>query len=202
MMLDKIEADVLLLVEGKDEKDIFSLLLDQIKPGWSAQIDIQSVDGKAGLLPGAQAIPVVSGFDRLKKLAVMVDADNDPDRTDTLWAIEKKRFTENHSPKEFHYLVLPGVQHKGALESVFLQSLDESDLHFKCVTDLMACLSGHAGAQTQAQKDKFALITYINTQVKTPYSRVGFAMTKDAKTLFDFKRPAFQRLVDFLKSLF
>ena len=202
MPLDKITADSVLLVEGQDEIDICTLLLNEIKPDWTALLDIQATGGKPGLLPGARAISVVSGFDRLKKLAVIVDADEESDKTYALWASEKMVFSNKNSPKEFHFLVLPGLKQAGALETVFLQSLPLDNTSFQCVEKFMGCISGHTPHSTQAQKDKLALITYINTRVMAPYSRVGFAMTKDAKNLFDFKNPAFKPLVDFLESLF
>ena len=202
MPLDKITADSVLLVEGKDEIEICTLLLNAIKPGWKAWLDIQPMGGKAGLVLGARAIAVVSGFDRLKKLAVIVDADDDPLETTTVWASEKNDFDDKHLPKEFHYLVLPASEQKGALEAVFLQSIPLDNASFQCVKNFMGCISDHTLHTTQAQKDKLALMTYTNTHTRTPSGSVGFAMTKDAKDLFDFKNPAFKPLVDFLESLF
>ena len=202
MPLDKITADSVLLVEGKDEIEICTLLLDAIKPGWTAWLDIQSTGGKPGLMPRARAISVVSSFDRLKKLAIIVDADDDPVETNALWASEKNDFDDKHSPKEFHYLVLPGLTQTGALEAVFLQSIPLDNASLLCVKKFMDCISGHTLHTTQAQKDKLALMTYTNTHTRTPSGSVGFAMTKDAKNLFDFKNPAFKPLVDFLESLF
>lgn len=82
-----------------------------------------------------------------------------------------------------------------------MQSLAEEDGKFQCVKQLMVCLSGNTRHTTQSQKDKLALITYINASVKTPYARVGVALNQKARDLFDFKHAAFIPLVGFLESL-
>jgi hypothetical protein len=202
MSLDPITADVVLLVEGKDDRQIVCHLLDGINPDWKQCVDVQAKGGVNGLEPAVRAIAVVSGFDRVKKVAVLVDADERPEKTDETWAEEKRLFLAAHPDREMHYLVLPSSTDKGALETVFLRSLELENTNAQCVVKFMSCISGNTLHTTQAQKDKLELITYINTHVKTPFSRVGFAMANDAKNLFDFNHPAFQPLVVFLKSLF
>lgn len=202
MLLDSITARVLLLVEGPDDHAIVCYLLNGINPGWKQSIDVQHKGGASGLAQAARAIRLVTGFDQVRKLAVLVDADEAPEKTDQNWAEEKRLFLIDCPDRQMHYLVLPSSAAKGALESVFLQSLEPENINFQCVANFMACLSGHTRHTTQAQKDKLALISYINSSVKTPYSRVGIALGQGAKKLFDFTHPAFQPLVVFLESLF
>lgn len=82
MVLDKITAEVVLLVEGADDQQIVAALLDQLKPDWKSLIDIQAKAQYGGLVQGARALAVVSGFDRVKTVAVLVDADETPEKTD------------------------------------------------------------------------------------------------------------------------
>lgn len=201
MVLDKITAEVVLLVEGADDQQIVAALLDQLKPGWKSLIDIQAKAQNGGLVQGARALAVVSGFDRVKTVAVLVDADETPEKTNARWAAETQSFLQKHPALQMRYLVLPSADLKGALETVFLQSLSVENEKFQCVKQLMVCLSGITRHTTQSQKDKLALITYINACVKTPYARVGKALEQAARGLFDFKHPAFIPLVVFLESL-
>lgn len=202
MGLDSITKRVLLLVEGPDDHAIVCYLLNGINPDWKQSIDVQHNGGASGLPKAARAIRLVSGFDQVRQLAVLVDADESPAKTDQVWSEEKRLFLIEYPDRKMDYLVLPSSAAKGALETVFLQSLGQENINFQCVANFMACLSGHTRHTTQAQKDKLALISYINSCVKTPYSRVGVALGQGAKKLFDFTHPAFQPLVVFLESLF
>ena len=202
MLLDAITKKSLLLVEGPDDHAIVCHLLKEINPNWMQQLDVQCSDGASNLPQAIRAIQFVSGFDQVHQLAVLVDADQSPEKTAQIWSKEKFLFESKFSTKKFNYFILPSLTAKGALETVFLQSLDLKNTKIQCVTCFMECLSGQTPHTTQAQKDKLALISYINASVKTPYSRVGLALQQKAKDLFDFNHPAFQPLIHFLESLF
>lgn len=202
MLLDAITKKSLLLVEGPDDYGIVCHLLNEINPDWKQLIDVQHSEGASNLPKAAQAIQLVSGFDQVHQLAVLVDSDESPEKTDQIWSKQKTLFESNFPSKKFYYLVLPSSITQGALETIFLQSLETDNKKFQCVINFMTCLSGQTPHTTQAQKDKLALISYINASVKTPYSRVGMALQQKAKNLFDFTHPAFKPLVDFLESLF
>ena len=201
MGFDKISAEVVLLVEGPDDQTVVSLLLSSIATHWRPLIDVQAVADGGGLEAGLGALATVSGFDRVKKVAVLVDADQSPEEAHQRWARHKTEFAVNHAGKQLSFCVLPSHTVKGALESLFLQSLNINDPGFTCVQALVACLGDHSIHTTQAQKDKLALTTYINSRVKNPYSRIGVALKQDARALFDFKHPAFKPLVEFLEDL-
>lgn len=202
MPCSAINKKVWLLVEGKDDYAIVCYLLNGINPDWKLSIEVRHNDGASGLPKAVRAIRDASGFDQVCKLVVLVDADELPEKTDQVWAEEKRLFLIDCPDRKMDYLVLPSAIAKGALETVFLQSLGAENIKFRCVANFMECLSGNTRHTTQAQKDKLALISYINSCVKTPYSRVGVALGQGAKDLFDFKHPAFQPLVNFLESLF
>ena len=201
MALDKIDADVVLLVEGSDDVAVVELLLNAIKPDWKRLVDVQALADGGGLSAGVAALATVSGFDRVKKVGVLVDADESPKQIDDQWAKRADEFSANDLGRQLSYCVLPSNSLKGALESLFLQSLTPGDRHFACVQALTICLDGQTPHTTQAQKDKLALTTYINSRVKSPYSRIGVALKQDARDLFDFKHPAFKPLVEFLENL-
>lgn len=202
MLLDSITKKTLLLVEGPDDHAIVCHLLNGVNSDWKRSIDVQHNGGASNLPKAVRAICLVSGFDQVRQLALLVDADEFPEKTNKIWSEEKRLFEENFPEKSFKYLILPSPTTQGALETIFLQSLEPENIKFKCVNCFMECLSGHTNHTTQSQKDKLALISYINASVKTPYSRVGMALQQKAKSLFDFTHPTFQPLVHFLESLF
>ena len=197
-----IDADVVLLVEGSDDIFVAGLLLDNISPTWRTKVDVQEVAQMGGYSQRLIALATLPNFkNRVTKVAVLVDSDNRPAEKAVLWAEEKMRFEQVNPTVQLVCLIVPSPTTNGALESVFLQSLQPDNASIACVLALNDCLAGHTRHSTQAQKDKFALMTYINSRVKNPYSRIGYALTQDARDLFDFKHPAFKPLVEFLESL-
>lgn len=200
--MNPITAANVLLVEGKDEKFLAELLLQMHDASFAEKVDIQNEGGGSKLLASAQAIDVVSGFNQLKRLAILVDAEEDRDATDAIWTKFRTDFLNQYPSRECDYLILPTNQSSGALESVFLQTLDTNTNPIaKCTTDFMTCVAGHDKQSTQAQKDKLALMTYINAEVKTPHSSLSVALLQRAKHLFDFKHEAFKPLTEFLQKL-
>lgn len=201
----KINAPTVLLVEGDDENDILSLMLSNMKSEWGKDVDIRVADGRANLVTRLHALAVISGFADVKKIAVCVDADDDPQATNQEWLEIQQSFKVTHKTThpdiEFDFLVLPDPAQSGALENVFLNSIKHDDPSLGCVKSLMACVFDHAAHSTQAQKDKFALITYVNTHVTKPYHRIGTAVRNDAYDLFDFEHRAFESLRAFLRNL-
>lgn len=202
MGLDKIDAPVVLLVEGADDEDVVNLLLDEIQPDWRQQIDVQLVSNQGGHLARLNALATVSGFlNRVKKVAILEDSDETPEKKQALWVDESQAFTQRYPGIELVFCLLPSPSKKGALESLFLQSIKPASPNFACVQTFADCVERHTPHTTQAQRDKLALISYVNSHVSGPYSRIGVAIEQDAKTLFDLKHAAFKPLVEFSESL-
>jgi hypothetical protein len=201
--MDSITAPVLLLVEGKDEKDICEILLESIDPNFEQRIDLQHANGGSDLLTSATAIEVLSGFSQLKSIAILVDAEDSPLETSKKWSSFRDDFLRRYPTRQCQILVLPSSQEKGSLETVFLKSLDQAtNVIAGCAMGFVSCVGEHGSLSTQARKDKLALVSYINAQTKNPYSRVGLAVKQDSsKKLFDFSHSSFKPLNDFLKIL-
>jgi hypothetical protein len=95
--MDAITAETLLLVEGKDELSISSLLLQKIDADYKTKIDIQAKDGGRDLLKAAKAIATVSGFDRLKSFAILVDAEENAAKTHNTWVKFQSQFVADNA---------------------------------------------------------------------------------------------------------
>jgi hypothetical protein len=200
--MDSITAKTLLLVEGKDDLSIASLLLQKMDADYATKIDIQSKDGGRDLLKAAKAIATVSGFDRLISFAVLVDAEEDAAKTQTTWTAFQAQFHVDHPSVAFEFLVLPSSHEAGALDSVFLRSLDIAENNVaRCAIDFSNCVNGQGKITTVARKDKLALMSYINAHSTNPYSRVAKALEQQASGLFDFNHVGFKPLTEFLSKL-
>jgi hypothetical protein len=200
--MDKLSSPVLLLVEGEDEKIICELLLRRIAPNFSLNLDLKAASGGSDLLSKAQALDVLPGFQNLTQLAIICDAEEIPQKTAKQWSAFKATFETQYPNKKCNILILPSEEQAGAIDSVFLNSLDPANNPVAaCALDFAACVGAQGSQTTQARRDKLALTSYINAHTKNPYSRVGFAVTQGAKDLFDFDHPSFAPLTNFLKKL-
>ncbi|KPA17569.1 hypothetical protein MHK_002234 [Candidatus Magnetomorum sp. HK-1] len=75
----KIEKDILLLVEGKDEVEFFEALLKYINANESAQII--EVGGKDKFKNEFPTLLLSPNFDSVKKYAIVRDADTNANNT-------------------------------------------------------------------------------------------------------------------------
>jgi hypothetical protein len=158
----------LLIVEGKDEEVITRLILEKIDPKFKEKIIIKE-GGGAAVLQLAQSSLKSSEFKNTTRLAILVDAEENREKTKSIWDKLITDFKAKKPGHEFCLLVLPTNETKGSIETVFLQSLDPNTNQVaQCAINFSACLSKHSVHSTKGQKDKLTLNSYINSNVKTP----------------------------------
>ena len=200
--MDAISTPCVLLVEGKDEKAICELLLKNFDADFAKKIEIRNAEGGSDLRAAAEGVDVVSGFAKLERLVVLVDAEEKPEQTFEYWQMFQQQFESMHPTKKFDFLVLPSNTEKGSLDTVFLRSLDVTkDSVAQCALDFVDCVGTNGALSTQARRDKVALVSYINANSKNPYSRLGVALAQTGRNLFDFEHDSFLSLVQLLKRL-
>lgn len=200
--MERITRPTLLLVEGEDEKTICELLLKKIDSDFASKLHVISATGGDDLLSKAQALDVIPGFQMLNNLAILCDAEENPQKTTKQWADFKSAFEAQFPNKKCYFLVLPSEQQAGAIDSVFINSLDTATNPIAaCALAFAACVGAQGAQTTQARRDKLALTSYINANTKNPYSRVGVAVSQGAKGLFNFDDDCFASLTNFLKTL-
>jgi hypothetical protein len=201
-VMNQLRTHTLLLVEGKDEKHICELFLSKMQPDFAQFIDVQSADGGDDVWAQANALNIQSGFKAIRILAIICDAEETPQSTATRWTLFKTNFEAQYLGKTCDFLILPSEEQAGAIDSVFLNSLDRaSNPLAACALDFAACVGVQGSQTTQARRDKLALTSYINANTKNPYSRVGVAVKQGAKDLFEFDHPSFAPLTIFLQKL-
>lgn len=187
----------LLLCEGSDEENFFS--------AWFAELNITDVQviayqGKAKLATFLADVVKLKGFDAIKRIGIIRDADED-----AASALQSLEYAVAHAPGAFQQLnpdifVLPGEGKPGALESLWLASLQGSPME-SCVEDFFRCAQskGWAPSDIFAKNDKARAQLWIATK-DTPNERFGIAAWHGRK---DTDKPWMQeKWVDFDHSCF
>ncbi len=145
--LPTFKSPKLILVEGNDEYDFFRFL--QLKE----DIQIHAYEGKNQLRLELEAIKIVEGFDNLRRVAIVRDADSDPESAlqSVLqqWAnafqTAKPRVTsdlwfEDALGREWSVWLMPRPDLSGDLEELLWQAVAPSE-HRSCINALMECLT-------------------------------------------------------------
>lgn len=142
----EIVHDKLLLVEGKDEVGFFSALLKSIGLD---NIQILDVGGVSKFKTNFKTLPVTVGFDQVKTIGIVRDADNNADAAfqqvcDAIRGAGMeppgKAFVSSGGKPEIRVLIVPPEETSGMLEDVIINSIKE-DAYYQCVTSLFECLT-------------------------------------------------------------
>jgi hypothetical protein len=138
----------LLLVEGRDEAELFDKLLTDLE---IAEVGIWRVGGRSKFRPRLEALTKYSGFDQVISIGIVRDADNDPSSAfDSICgALENAGLSRPAAPlqpvgndPQIVVMVLPGEDTPGMLEDVCLESVSD-DPAMSCVNQFFQCLEEH-----------------------------------------------------------
>jgi hypothetical protein len=174
-------------------------------------VQVLAYQGKAKLAEFLSDLSKLSGASQIKCLAITRDADED-----AAAAYESVNYAIAHSPEWVQKLraavyILPGEGKQGALESLWLRSL-EDDPRVECVEAFFDCIQakGWIPSAVFSKKDKARAQLWIAMK-DTPNERFGIAAwhgrretdkpwMKDSWVNFD--HPAFDELRQFLIAVF
>ncbi len=199
-----IDSDRLLLVEGRDEVNLFRALIRYCLGGVS---DIQVIDaGGKDRFPGRlKAIrAAVRTRPTLQSIGVVRDADNNPDGA--FQSIRSHLLQSGYEPLDFPGLfsgsvpsvgvfIVPDRDEFGSLETLCRQSF-EGTVIARCVEKYMECLTAE-GAIMSANMDKSFAHAYL-AAMPDPMARVGEAAQQN---IWNFMSPAFEKLCGFVSGL-
>lgn len=151
MMLNN---QILILVEGRDEVNFFNKLIEKL--GLSAQVE--DICGK-DVFPtenGFKAITKLEGFENVKSIAVIRDADSGEKAAHSAFQSVKTVLERNSvvcpsAPGEFiennglkvGIFIMPDCENEGMLEDLCLKSV-ENDSVFKCAEKFLDCVNTSA----------------------------------------------------------
>ena len=200
----RIRADCLLLVEGRDEVNLFDALM---KHCLDAESKVQVIDagGKdrfprnlKALYTAAQARP------SLRSIGVVRDADDDA--AGALRSVCDHIRNAGYEPPTVHgefsdaapsigVFIVPNGVEPGAIETLCRRS-KEGDEVARCVDEYLNCLDGNEAMQSTNEDKSFAH-AYL-AAMEDPVARVGEGAKQG---VWDFESAAFGALSDFVREL-
>ena len=200
----QIRTDRLLLVEGRDEVNLFTALIERRA---DAEPAIQVIDagGKdrfprrlRAIRTAAQARPA------LRSIGVVRDADDDAGSA--FRSVCDHLRNVGYEPPAAHgefseatpsvgVFIVPNGSEPGAIETLCRLSVEGTDAA-RCVDEYIECLQRHDAMQSR-NTDKCFAHAYL-AAMSDPLARVGEGALSGA---WDFESPAFVALVRFLRDL-
>ena len=200
----RICSDRLLLVEGRDEANLFSALM---KHRLDAEPKIQVIDagGKDKFPKNMKAIQTAAqARPTLQAIGVVRDADDDA--RGAFRSVCDNLRNAGYMPPQNHgefseampsvgVFIVPDGSAPGAVETLCRRSREGDDVA-KCAEAYMGCLAEHE-AMHSPNVDKSFAHAYL-AAMRDPLARVGEGALQG---VWDFESPAFSELVGFLRDL-
>ena len=200
----RILSDWLLLVEGRDEVNLFNALM---KYHLDAESKIQIIDvgGKDKFSRNLRTIQTAAQVrPTLRAIGVVRDADDDA--RGAFRSICDNLHNAGYTPPRIHgefseavpsvgVFVVPDGSEPGAIETLCRRSREGDDVA-KCAAAYMSCLTEHE-AMRSTNVDKSFAHAYL-AAMRDPLARVGEGALQG---VWDFGSPAFSELVGFLRAL-
>ena len=199
-----IKSDSILLVEGRDEVNLFNALIKHLLRDTAA---IQVIEaGGVYKFPGSlEAIKTAAqARPKLRSIGVIRDADDDPAgafqsvcnhlRDVGYKAPESHGKFSDALPSVGVFIVPDGVE-CGAIETLLRSSLNDVPAAM-CIEQYLQCLKEH-GAMNSTNADKSFAHAYL-AATKDPMARVGEGARQG---VWNFDAPAFRDLTCFLREL-
>lgn len=201
----RIESDRLLLVEGRDEVNLFKAL---IRHQFGERFDVQVVEagGKDQLPKSLQAIKIEAQTrPTFRSVGVVRDADDNPEGAfqsvcdhlnNARYVAPDAHGTFSEAVPSVGIFIVPDGVHGGAIETLCRQSVQESPAA-QCVEQYLDCLNGN-NAMESANRDKSFAHAYL-AATHDPVARVGEGAQRGT---WDFQSPVFGELLSFIQNLY
>ena len=200
----EIRSDRLLLVEGRDEENLFDALIEE-RVGAEADIQIIGAGGVSKLPRSLTAIrTAVRARPTLRAVGVVRDADDNAKGAfaSVCGHLRKVEFVPPPAHGAFSgavpsvgVFIVPDGSAPGALETLCRRSVEETDAA-KCVGAYLECLEHHDALQSNNPDKSFAHAWLAAT--RNPVARVGEGARSG---VWSFDSPAFAALSQFLREL-
>lgn len=178
-----IEAPCVLLVEGEDEKRFFCGFVDRTVPG--KQVQVIAAGGKYSFQNDLEAIVKDAGFDEVRWLGIVQDADTDAQSAlqriqSALTGVELPVPSAAWVPTPTNTvpvvvaIVLPDGSSPGDLEDLLLRAVERDEpSRMKCIDAYFDCLQMN-GVQQPRQVSKAKTHAYLSS-LERPDLQLGVA---------------------------
>ncbi len=200
----KINSDRLLLVEGRDEANLFPALIKSCL-GDDAGIQVIAAGGKEQFPSRLAAIQIgAMARQSFRTLGVVRDADDSP--AGAFQSVcDHLRNVGYEPPSSFGkfsdaspavgVFIAPDGNQSGAIETLCRQSVEDSEAG-KCVEQYLECLR-ERNAMESRNEDKSFAHAYL-AAMRDPMARVGEGACQG---VWNFDSPAFGKLLKFIQLL-
>ena len=199
-----IEHPKQVLVEGVDDYRIFSKLVENVD---ISEVQIQSYGGFQKLRPFLKNFVALSGFDSVRSLAVVADANSSRlDREKSIrHALSDRNLPSPSAPLQVSsdsklqvaYLVIPHHRDSGMIEDVCLDSVS-ADPAMQCVDEYFECISqANTPGPRETWMSKAKVHAFLSSR-EDPSLRLGEAEQRGAWSL---ESDAFRPLRELLNLL-
>lgn len=175
-----LESARILVCEGLDECDLFTLLRDERGLGES-DLEVIDAGGRQNLVNKVDDLFSQTGGSSIRLMGVVLDSEDDLQDTERL--LDAIR-TKVGARAKLVFYQLPDATSTGALETLIRQAIPAQSPGAACANQWEACLQPELAApdvKTQAQRDKAWLQVWLTQRTRdTAYSRIGFAIKRNA----------------------
>ena len=201
----RLDKERLLLVEGKDEVNLFEKLIEHCFGRENSGIQVIPVGSKEQFKRKLAAVKTIAQTGpTLQSIGIVRDADNNAENSfkSVYDGVCHVKYKPPSAHSEFStatpsigVFIVPDGSRPGAIETVCRQSV-ESEETSKCVVEYLDCLKKH-NAMKSTNEDKSFAHAYLAVW-KDPLVRVGEAALQG---VWDFESPAFHALSRFILDL-
>ena len=199
-----IKSDRLLLVEGRDEVNLFNALIWH-SLGDESNIQVIDAGGKDQFPTSLQAIRTEAKTrPAFRSFGVVRDADDNPTgafqsvcahlRNVEYEAPQSHGTFSNASPSVGVFIVPDGIE-CGTIEALCRRSVEDSNIA-QCVEQYLECLATHDVIASTNREKSFAH-AYL-AAMRDPVARVGEGAQRG---VWNFDSPAFQEILCFIRDL-
>ena len=199
-----IERPKQVLVEGIDDYRVFSKLVEDVG---DSEVQIQSYGGFQKLRPFLKNFVALSGFDSVRSLALVADANSSrPDREKSIrHALSDRNLPSPPAPLQkssdgklqVAYLVVPHDQECGMIEDVCLDSVS-TDPAMQCVDHYFDCIDqANTRGPNQVWRSKARVHAFLASR-EDPRLRLGEAAQRG---VWPLESDAFRHLRELLNLL-
>ena len=201
----ELTTDRLLLVEGKDEKNLLGALIKTCLENDGQLIQVLAVGGKDSFRPNLKAIKVVAqSGPTLRAIGIVRDADDKPSDSfasvcDSLRNVEYEppaaHATFSNDTPAIGVFIVPDGSQSGAIEALCRRSVEGEDAA-QCADEYIECLKNRNALQSK-NADKTFAHAYLAAK-RNPVARVGEGAQQG---VWNFQSPAFAALSQFVRDL-
>ena len=210
MATERIEREIQLLVEGKDERNFFEAFLEHLQV---ANVQIQVLDGKDRLRESLETLAGATGFRTVKHIGIVRDADEsavaafqsiqtsltNANRVVRTWSgaefpVPDRPEQRVGSGPSVSVFILPGGADDGMLETLLCRTFAGTEMD-RCIDGFLQCAE-ESGSPIH-RRDKSRAHAWLATR-QDPHVSVGHAARKG---YWNFDHEAFDGVRQYLRAL-